>query len=99
MQIEYPEVAPQADIEYPEVVSQAYMEYLEAAPQAVTDYLEVDLTSSEFLLHSTNYYHYFQIITSVRKDEEMLLKKYLKWTHTQQEQMDHRINRLPEMTD
>ena len=61
------------------------MEYLEAAPQAVTDCLEVDLTSSEFLLHSTDYYHYFQIITFVRKDEEMLLKKYQKWTDTQQE--------------
>jgi len=99
VQIEYPEVAPQADIEYPEVAPQAHMEYLEAAPQAVTDCLEVDLTSSEFLLHSTDYYHYFQLITSARRDEEMLLKKYQKWTDTQQEQTDRRINRLPEMTD
>ena len=78
MQIEYPEVAPQADTEYPEVAPQAHMKYLEVTPQAVTDCLEVDLTSSEFLLHSTDYYHYFQIITFVRKDEEMLLKKYQK---------------------
>ena len=75
------------------------MEYLEVGPQAVTNCLEVDPTSSEFLLRSTDYYHYFQIITSVRKDEEMLLKKYQRWTDTQQEQMDRRINRLPEMTD
>ena len=73
------------------------MEYLEAAPQVVTDCLEVDLTSSEFLLHSTDYYHYFQITTFVRKDEEMLLKKYQKWTDTQLEQTDRRINRLLEI--
>ena len=65
-------------MKYPEVAPQADKKYLEAAPQAVTDCLEADLTSSEFLLHSTDYYHYFQIITSVRRDEETLLKKYQK---------------------
>ena len=82
MQIEYLEAAPQAYTEYPEVAPQAHIEYLEVAPQAVTNCLEVDLTSSEFLLHSTDYYHYFQLITYARRDEEMLLKKYQKWTDT-----------------
>ena len=54
------------------------MEYLEAAPQAVTDCLEVDPTSREFLQHSTDYCHYFQLIISIRREEEMLLKKYQK---------------------
>ena len=76
-----------------------HMEYLEAAPQAVTGCLEADLTSSKFPLHLTDYYHYFKLITFARRDEEMLLKKYQKWTDTQQEQTDRRINRIPEMTD
>ena len=99
VQIEYPEVAPQVNMKYPKVAPQANKKYLEAAPQAVTDCLEVDQTSLKFLLHSTDYYHYFQLITSDRKYEEMLLKKYQKWTNTQQEQTDRHINRLSEMMD